>query len=196
MIMAEPAASLANHWPELLLGLILLYASIALLLAVIVLIGGRLQVRTNAAIKRLTEKVSELAERSADTKLSGSAGAGTAEIIGAMERLSAKIDKLAERPGSTAQAEDLIPIAAELRTAIERLAEKTEQLAAPRPVEAWDEASHHYALDEVKAGIEALTIDIRQLSAGIQNIQKPTAEIERWRRGVQQELRDVLKELK
>src|SRR5262249_40605944 len=109
---------------------------------------------------------------------------------------SAKFDQLAERSGSTAQAEDLVPIGAELRTAIKRLAEKTEQLAAPRPVEAWEEASHHYALDEIKAGIDALTIEVRQLTAGIQNIQKPTVSMERWRRGVQRELRDVLKELK
>jgi len=196
MIMPELASTLVNHWPELLLGLILLYASIALLLTVLVLIGGRLQARTNTAIERLAVKLSELAERPADMKPSGSVGAGTAEIIGAMGRLSAKIDQLVERPVATAQAEDYVRIGADLRTAIERLTEKTEQLAAPRPVGESEEASHHYTLDEIKAGIDALTIEVRQLTASIQMIQKPTAEIERWRHGIQRELRDVLNELR
>jgi len=38
-------------------------------------------------------------------------------------------------------------------------------------------------------------MNVRQLTAGIQEIGKPTAEIEKWRRGMQRELRDVLKEL-
>lgn len=188
--MAELASSLATHWPELLLGLIILYALIALLLTVLVFIGGRLQARTKTAIERLTAEIADLAERSA----TASAGAGDAEIITAIERLNAKIDQSRpERP--TAQPENHAAIGAELRTAIERLTEKTEQLAAPRAVEVSEDASHHYALDEIKAAIDALTIEVQQLTAGIQNIQKPTAELERWRGEMQRELRDLLKEL-
>ena len=77
MIMAELASTLANHWPELLLGLILLYASIALLLAILVYIGGRLQARTKTAIERLSAKIAELAESSADLRRSTSAGASS-----------------------------------------------------------------------------------------------------------------------
>ena len=43
MIMAELASTLAKDWPVLLLGLIILHASIALLLTILVFIGGRLQ---------------------------------------------------------------------------------------------------------------------------------------------------------
>jgi hypothetical protein len=38
-------------------------------------------------------------------------------------------------------------------------------------------------------------MNVQQLTAGIQEIGKPVAEIEKWRRGMQRELRDVLKEL-
>jgi prefoldin subunit 5 len=183
MIMAELASTLANHWPELLLGLILLYASIALLLAILVYIGGRLQARTKTAIERLSAKIAELAESSADLRRSTSAGASS------MERLSAKIDQLADHAVATAQPEGQITIGADVKTAIERL---TEQFAA-HPAES---ASHHYALDEIKAAIDTLTMKVQQLTASIQKIQKPTAEIERWRRGIQHELPDVLKKLK
>jgi prefoldin subunit 5 len=189
MIMAELASALAQHWPELLLGPIILYASITLLLAVLVYVGGRLQARTKTAIERLTAKIAELAERSADMTRPASAAAGSTEIVNAMERLSAKIDQLAERPVDTAQAGGQITIDADVRKAIERL---TEQLAA-HPAE---NASHHYALDEIRTAINALTMKVQQLTASIQNIQKPMTETERWRRGVQRELRDVLKGLK
>ena len=61
IIMAELASTLAKHWPELSLGLIILYAFIALLLTVLVFIGGRLQARTKTAIERVTAKIAELA---------------------------------------------------------------------------------------------------------------------------------------
>src|SRR5262249_31587857 len=160
---------------------------IALLLTVLVFCRGMTEARTRIAIERLSVKVSELAEHSANTTRSGSAGAGSAEIIGAIDQLNAKIVQLAELLGALAQAEGLITIGAD---AIARLTEKIEQLAAS-PAETSDNASHHYAFDEIKAAIDLLTINVRQLTTSIQKTQKPTAEIERWRRGMRQELRDV-----
>jgi Tfp pilus assembly protein PilN len=122
IIMAELASTLAKHWPELSLGLIILYAFIALLLTVLVFfIGGRLQARTKTAIERVTAKIAELAERSADTMQSASADAGSTEIINAIERLSAKIDQLAEHPAVMAQTGRRLTIDADARAAIERL---------------------------------------------------------------------------
>jgi prefoldin subunit 5 len=192
IIMAELASIVAKHWPELLLGLIILYASIALLLTVLVFIGGRLQARTKTAIERLTAKIAELAERSAGK--TQSASAGSAETINAIERLSAKIDQLVEHPVAAALAEGHVPIGADARAAIERLTEGIERLAA-RPTETSENASHQYALDEIKAAIDALTIRVKQLTASVQQRQNPTAEIETWRREIQQELRDLLQEL-
>jgi len=40
MIMAELASTIAKDWPELLLGLIILYALIALLLTILVLLAA------------------------------------------------------------------------------------------------------------------------------------------------------------
>ena len=133
IIMAELASTLAKHWPELSLGLIILYAFIALLLTVLVFIGGRLQARTKTAIERVTAKIAELAERSADTMQSASADAGSTEIINAIERLSAKIDQLAEHPALTAQAGRHLTIDADARAAIERLTNSIEQLPARPP---------------------------------------------------------------
>ena len=195
MIIAELAWTLANHLPELLLGLIILYASLALLFAITVVISGRLQARIKTAIDRLTIKVAELTDRSADATHSVSVDAGTIDILNAIERLTAKIDQSAERAVATAQAGGPTPMGADVRTAIERLTEKMEQLAA-HPAKMSENASDHYALDEIKAAIDALTREVQQLTASIQKIRKPTAEIERWRRGMQQEMRDVLKELK
>jgi hypothetical protein len=194
IIMAELASTVAKHWPELLLGLIILYASIALLLTVLVFIGGRLQAKTKTAIERLTAKIAELAERSAGKTQSASAGADSAETINAIERLSAKIDQLVEHPVAAALAEGHVPIGADARAAIERLTEGVERLAA-RPTETSENASHQYALDEIKAAIDALTIRVKQLTASVQQRQNPTAEIETWRREIQQELRDLLQEL-
>ena len=124
LIMAELASTLAKAWPELLLGLIILYACIALLLTVLVFIGGRLQARTKTAIERLTAKIAELAERSADMTQSASADADRAEIINAIERLSIKIDQLTEHPVAAAQPEDHVLIGAEASAAIQRLTDK------------------------------------------------------------------------
>src|SRR5436305_3114408 len=133
LIMAELASIVAKDWPELLLGLIILYASIALLLTILIVIGGRLQARTKTAIERVTAKIAELAERSADTMQSASADAGSTEIINAIERLSAKIDQLAEHPALTAQAGRHLTIDADARAAIERLTNSIEQLPARPP---------------------------------------------------------------
>ena len=157
-------------------------------------IGGRLQARTKTAIERLTAKIAELAERSAGKTQSESAGAGSAETINAIERLSAKIDQLVEHPVAAALAEGHVPIGADARAAIERLTEGIERLAA-RPTETSENASRQYALAEIKAAIDALTIRVKQLTASVQQRQNPTAEIETWRREIQQELRDLLQEL-
>src|SRR5438067_8345471 len=134
MIMAELASTIAKDWPELLLGLIILYALIALLLTILVFIGGRLQARTKTAIERATAKIAELAERSADTMQSASADAGSTEIVNAIERLSAKINQLAEHPAGMAQVGRHLTIDEEARAAVERLTERMVQLQA-RPAE-------------------------------------------------------------
>ena len=121
LIMAELASILAKAWPELLLGVIILYACIALLLIVLVFIGGRLQARIKTAIERLTAMIAELAERSADMTQSKSADADSTEIINAIERLSIKIDHLTEHPVAAAQPEGHALIGAEASAAIERL---------------------------------------------------------------------------
>src|SRR5437764_3404695 len=162
LIMAELVSTLAKDWPELLLGLIILYASIALLLTILIVIGGRLQARTKTAIERVTAKIAELAERSADTMQSASADAGSTEIVNAIERLSAKIDQLAEHPAVMAQAGRHLTIDADARAAIERLTDRIEQLPA-RPAETSKNASHHYTLDEIKAAIGVLTNTAAQL---------------------------------
>src|SRR5438874_5890092 len=105
MIMAELASTIAKDWPELLLGLIILYALIALLLTILVFIGGRLQARTKTAIERLTAMIAELAERSADMTQSKSADADSTEIINAIERLSIKIDQLTDHTVAAPQSE-------------------------------------------------------------------------------------------
>ena len=195
--MAELASTLAKHWPELSLGLIILYAFIALLLTVLVFIGGRLQARTKTAIERVTAKIAELAERSADTMQSASADAGSTEIVNAIERLSAKIDQLAEHPAVMAQAGRHLTIDADARAAIERLTDRIEQLPA-RPAETSKNASHHYTLDEIKAAIGVLTSTVEHLIANVQQMQSQTLEItaETSLQGeIRQELRDLLKEL-
>jgi prefoldin subunit 5 len=197
MIMAELASTLAKDWPELLLGLITLYACVALLLTVLVFIGGRLQARTKTAIERLTAKIAELAERSADMTQSASADADRAEIINAIERLSIKIDQLIEHPVAAAQPEDHVLIGAEASAAIQRLTDRIEQLAA-RPAETSKNASHHYTLDEIKAAIGVLTSRVEQLIASVQQMQSQTLELtaETSLQGeIRQELRDLLKEL-
>jgi prefoldin subunit 5 len=197
LIMAELASTFAKAWPELLLGLIILYACIALLLTVLVFIGGRLQARTKTAIERLTAKIAELAERSADMTQSASADADRAEIINAIERLSIKIDQLIEHPVAAAQPEDHVLIGAEASAAIQRLTDRIEQLAA-RPAETSKNASHHYTLDEIKAAIGVLTSRVEQLIASVQQMQSQTLELtaETSLQGeIRQELRDLLKEL-
>ena len=197
MIMAELASTLAKDWPVLLLGLIILHASIALLLTILVFIGGRLQARTKTAIERATAKIAELAERSADTMQSASADAGSTEIVNAIERLSAKIDQLAEHPAVMAQAGRHLTIDADARAAIERLTDRIEQLAA-RPAETSKNASHHYTLDEIKAAIGVLTSTVEQLIASVQQMQNQTLEITAetsLQAEIRQELRDLLKEL-
>ena len=163
MIMAELASTIAKDWPELLLGLIILYALIALLLTILVFIGGRLQARTKTAIERATAKIAELAERSADTMQSASADAGSTEIINAIERLSAKIDQLAEHPAVMAQTGRRLTIDADARAAIERLTGRIEQLPVG-PADTSKNASHHYSLDEIKAAIGVLTTTVEQLN--------------------------------
>ena len=197
IIMAELASTLAKHWPELSLGLIILYAFIALLLTVLVFIGGRLQARTKTAIERVTAKIAELAERSADTMQSASADAGSTEIINAIERLSIKIDQLTEDPVAAAQPEGHALIGAEASAAIQRLTDRIEQLAA-RPAETSKNASHLYTLGEIKAAISALTSTVEQLIASVQQMQNQTLEFtaETSLQGeIRQELRDLLKEL-
>ena len=79
------------------MSLTILYASIALLLTVLVFIRGVIEARTRTAIERLSVKIFELAERSANTTLSeDSRSAGDAEIIAAIDQLNAKIVQLAE----------------------------------------------------------------------------------------------------
>jgi hypothetical protein len=83
-----------------------------------------------------------------------------------------------------------ITICADVRTAIEQLTGKIAQLTT-LAVDPSEDASHH----EIKVAIDALTMNVQQLTARTQDIGKPTAEIEKWRRGMQRELRDLLKEL-
>jgi DNA repair exonuclease SbcCD ATPase subunit len=197
LIMAELASILAKAWPELLLGVIILYACIALLLIVLVFIGGRLQARIKTAIERLTAMIAELAERSADMTQSKSTDADSTEIINAIERLSIKIDQLTEHPVAAAQPEGHAPIGTEASAAIERLTDRIEQLAA-RPAETSKNASHHYTLDEIKAAIGVLTSTVEHLIANVQQMQSQTLEItaETSLQGeIRQELRDLLKEL-
>jgi prefoldin subunit 5 len=156
MIMPELVSTLAKHWPELLFALTILYASIALLLTVLVVIGCRFQLRTKNAIERLAAKIAELAEHSADTTRSASASTGVTKIINAVERLSARIDVSAEHPIAMARSGDHGQIGADAKTAIERLTERIEQLTVP-PVETSENLSDKYALDEIQAAIDVLT---------------------------------------
>jgi len=176
--------------------LTILYASIALLLTVLVFIRGVIEARTRTAIERLSVKILELAERSANTTLSeDSRSAGDAEIIAAIDQLNAKIVQLAELVAAPMQDGRQITICADVRTSIEQLTGKIEQLTTRPTVDPSEDANHDCVLEEIKAAIDALTMNVQQLTAGIQEIGKPTAEIEKWRRGMQRELRDVLKEL-
>lgn len=178
------------------MSLTILYASIALLLTVLVFIRGMIEARTRTAIERLSVKISELTERSANTTLSeDSRSAGDAEIIGAIDQLNAKIVQLAELLGARMQDGRQITICADVRTSIEQLTGKIEQLTTPA-VDPSEDASHDCVLEETKAAIDVLTMTVQQLTAGIQEIGKPTAELEKWRSGMQRELRDVLKEFR
>ena len=177
------------------MSLTILYASIALLLTVLVFIRGMIEARTRTAIERLSVEISELAEHSANKTLSeDSRSAGDAEIIAAIDQLNAKIVQLAELLGAPMQDGRQITICADVRTTIEQLTGKIEQLTT-LAVDPSEDASHHCVLEEIKVAIDTLTMNVQQLTAGIQEIGKPTAEIEKWRRGMQRELRDLLKEL-
>jgi len=123
--------------------LTILYASIALLLTVLVFIRGMIEARTRTAIERLSVKISELTERSANTTLSQDSGrAGDAEIIAAINQLNAKIVELAELLGAPMQDGRQITICADVRTTIEQLTGKIAQLTT-LAVDPSEDASHH-----------------------------------------------------
>jgi hypothetical protein len=130
--------------------LTILYASIALLLTVLVFIRGMIEARTRTAIERLSVKISELAEHSANKTLSeDSRSAGDAEIIAAIDQLNAKIVQLAELLGAPVQDGRQITICADVRTTIEQLTGKIEQLTT-LAVDPSEDASHHCVLEEIK----------------------------------------------